>query len=298
MVVRNNQKRPSAQTLAQVLSAYQEQVLEDSFLYPTNLAFRENPDSYRDVLSFLASKGRSHHNYRHYATRQRIEDILSGSALYLTDGSNWNDKYDQERFNPQYMGVKRFGVCFSASSSESIAMWMLYGGIDGNGSMINFDRGTLLEAMEQKSYECGHFNNNRFERVEILPAEKLNLSLVDVLYFNNEEDGAVMIGRASYRGGRYELKRNVFNGIEQVAKHRSWSYENEVRLVATISKQDLEGRASYITCIKIPLNINEEFIKNRVFDSPISNGRGNHRDSELCGTVNWDLCAKCNRKQI
>lgn len=43
--------------------------------------------------------------------------------------------------------------------------------------------------------------------------------------------------------------------IKQLVKHRSWSYENEVRLVATISKLDLEGKASRIKSIKIPLNL-------------------------------------------
>ena len=36
-------------------------------------------------------------------------------------------------------------------------MWMLCGGIDGNGAMINFDKGVLSKAMSQGGYEFGRF---------------------------------------------------------------------------------------------------------------------------------------------
>jgi hypothetical protein len=36
-------------------------------------------------------------------------------------------------------------------------MWMLCGGIDGNGAMINFDKGVLSKAMSQGGCEFGRF---------------------------------------------------------------------------------------------------------------------------------------------
>lgn len=279
-------------TLAGVLTAYEKQVLRDDVLRHSQS--QEHFEEYRDVLSFLAGKGGMHREYKHYATRARIAGILRSGALYLTDGTSWNDKYDREHFNPSFMSTKRFGACFSASSTESVAMWMLYGGMDGNGAMINFDRRTLQGAMGRESYECGWFGTDgKFECIVELPADRLSLRLVDVLYFQNHADGNVTVGRPSIEGGRHVMDGRAFNGIEQIAKHQSWSYENEVRLVATISKLDLVGKASHVKCVKIPIDFDDAFVAGRVFDSPVSDGGGNYRDSELRGTVDWNLCSGC-----
>lgn len=56
---------------------------------------------------------------------------------------------------------QKFGICLSAATSESIAMWMLYGGMDGNGAMINFDKKTLRSAMSGDEYECGFFDEGK-----------------------------------------------------------------------------------------------------------------------------------------
>lgn len=214
--------------------------------------------------------------------------------MYLTDGTSWNDKFDRERFNPSFMSTKRFGACFSASSVESVAMWMLYGGMDGNGAMINFNRRTLQGAMGRESYECGWFDaDGEFQCLVELPADRLELRLVDILYFQNHADGNVTVGRSSLEGGRHVIGGEAFNGIEQIAKHQSWSYENEVRLVATISKLDLVGKASHAKCVKIPIDFDDAFVAGRVFDSPVSDDGGNYRDSELRGTVDWNLCSGC-----
>ena len=235
-------------TLASVLTAYEQQVLRDDVLCHSQS--QEHLEGYGDVLAFLADRGGMHREYKHYGTRARIAGILRGGALYLTDGTSWNDKYDREHFNPSFMSTKRFGACFSASPAESIAMWMLYGGMDGNGAMINFDRRTLQGAMGRESYECGWFDaDGKFQCLMELPADRLRLRLVDVLYFQNHADGNVTVGRSSLEGGRHVLDGRAFNGIEQIAKHQSWSYENEVRLVATISKLDLAGKESHVKCV-------------------------------------------------
>lgn len=281
-------------TLADVLAAYEKQVFSDESLCHSQS--QEHLDGYRDVLAFLADKGGTHREYKHYATRARIASILRDGALYLTDGTRWNDKYDREHFNPSFMTSKRFGACFSVSSTESVAMWMLYGGIDGNGAMINFDRQTLHKAMSRESYECGCFGSDgKFRCLIELPADRLKLRLVDVLYFQNHDDGSVIVGRPSIEGGRHVMSDWAFSGIGQIAKHQSWSYENEVRLVATISKLDLVGRASRIRCVKVPIDFDDAFVAGRVFDSPVSDGGSSYRDSELRGTVDWNLCSGCAR---
>ena len=126
-----------------------------------------------------------------------------------------------------------------------------------------------------------------------LPADRLRLRLVDVLYFQNQADGNVAVGRSSLKEGRHVMSGRAFNGIGQIAKHQSWSYENEVRLVATIDKLDLVGKVSHVKCVKIPIDFDDAFVAGSVFDSPVSDNEGNYRDSELRGTVDWNLCSGC-----
>lgn len=279
--------------LSKVIADYE---IEYASGYLSDGASAEHLESYGQLLEYLSQKGSNRQNYRHYAPRARIESILGASAFYLTDGSNWNDKYDSIHFNPLYSGYKRFGICLSANTSESIAMWMLYGGLDGNGAMINFDKGTLRSAMSEREYECGYFENGRFEVVKSLNAWDVDFQLVDVLYFDVDQSrGSVTIERVG-EDRKVKMSADAFQGIQQVAKHKAWSYEAEVRLIARVNKRMLGGKASKVSAIRIPFPCDEGFVSSRVFDSPVSDAEGKYRDSELRDTVQWDLCSRCPKK--
>lgn len=103
-------------------------------------ALLEIVDACRSVFRHLSNKGSKHTHIRYYADINRIKQILSGSAVYLADDSHWNDRFDACNFNPYFSSFKCFGICMSYSASESIAMWMLYGGHSGAGAMIDFER--------------------------------------------------------------------------------------------------------------------------------------------------------------
>lgn len=289
-------RKADSMTLDALISAY-----EDERSSPDSLAHAasvEYLDSYRSIVEYLTAKGSNRKNYRHYAPRRRIKSILDGSTFYLTDGSNWNDKYDRDNFNPYFSGFRRFGICFSAATSESIAMWMLYGGIDGNGAMINFDKETLGTAVTASDYECGYFDEDKkFRVVTSLNAGVIDLKLVDVLYFSGVgSDGRRTVGRAG-RSKKASISAEGLEGITQIAKHEAWSYESEVRLVATINRLDLPGNASRITAIRMPFQQSDDLAKEKVFDSPVATTKGEFRDSALQGTVDWNLCLGCKRAE-
>lgn len=281
-------------TLDELISAYEEELSDKAGLAHT--ASSEHLESYESIVRYLSDKGSNRRNYRHYASRERVESILDDSAFYLTDGSSWNDKYDRSSFNPYFSPYKRFGICFSATTTESIAMWMLYGGIDGNGAMINFDKKTLVAAASASEYECGYFDENReFSSVMTLSAGAIDFRLIDVLYFGEAGgDGRRTVERIGDRN-KANISSDTLVSISPIAKHEAWSYESEVRLVAAIDKRYLAGDASKITAIKIPFQQPENLIKGRVFDSPVASTRGEYRDSMLQGTVDWDLCSTCKR---
>lgn len=88
----------------------------------------------------------------------------------------------------------------------------------------------------------------------------------------------------------------TLDGIPQIAKHEAWSYETEVRLVATVNKLVFGPKMGEITAIRIPFSYSKEFVANRVFDSPIADSFGKYHNSLLRGTVEWDLCSNCAAK--
>ena len=254
----------------------------------------ERSDSLQSVINYLDRKGSRHKNYRYYGSRERIDGIIGDSCFYLTDGSNWNDTYDRARFNPENSGSKQFGTCFSAATSESIAMWMLYGGIEGNGAMINFDKNTLATARSNDTYEFGYFDANDFKAIKSVDASDIRFFLTDVLYFSNaDRSGELTIGRVG-DSRKTRIPSRALAGISHVAKHEAWSYEAEVRFVACVDKRALGDREAEITAVRVPFSYGESFVSERVFDSPMAEPPGSYRDSLLRGTVEWDLCGGCD----
>lgn len=292
-----SEDRADRTNLYSLLMRFAERVYDETGLYHAESS--EHLDEYQQILSYLSGKGSNHRDYRHYATRDRVRSILDGSAIYLTDGSNWNDKSDRKRFNPQASGYKRFGVCLSSSTEESVAMWMLYGGTDGNGAMINFDKGTLQRAMSAESYEFGQFVNGVFEPQLTLPAMDVRFALMEVLYYKRRDksDDEVVVMRSMGNDRQVQLPLDVLGRIDEITKYSSWSYEQEVRLVAVVDKLSLGIQGSDIKCVRVPLDLSEDFISQRVYNSPVSDGKTMYRASELQGTVEWDLCGNCVLKK-
>lgn len=273
-------------------------LLESIRSRPSLQSLLSDDSAYRDpegtrglLLSYLSARGARHRDYRHYATRARIKSILDNGAIYLTDGSTWNDRFDRERFNPSFSARKRFGVCLSSSTEESAAMWMLHGGIDGNGAMINFDKGTLSKAMSQGDYEFGRFGaDGEFEPQVRVDASDVHLTLTEVLYFKVSGDDKFTVMRSMGDDQQVSISRRTLAGIDETTQHASWSYEQVVRLTATVRTDLLGGHESQIRYVRVPLEIAEGFVSRCVYDSPVSDGRGTYRDSELLRTVEWDLC--------
>ena len=279
-------------TLYTVIQGLEQEFLPSEDMDSTQI---QQSEEYREILKYLDSKGRRHRNLRHYAPRTRIASIINNKALYLTDGSCWNDKTDRERFNPHNSSVKRYGICLSATTNESIAMWMLYGGMDGNGSMINFNGRVFEAAASADKYDCGYFSNGEFICTKIIEAADVVFNLIDVLYSNAKDDHDNREKMTVVRVGenrKVQISERTFQWIRPITKHEAWSYESEVRFIAQVDKSILGEKCPEISAIRIPLTFDEDFSE-KIFDSPVSDGKGVYCASALRGTVDWDLCFGC-----
>ena len=76
-----------------------------------------------------------------------------------------------------------------------------------------------------------------------------------------------------------------------------YSYEQTVRLTATVRRDLLGGNELHAKCDRIPLDTTEYFIFRRVYDTLISDDHGANRDSVLQNDVEWDLCSSCTLKR-
>lgn len=275
---------------ADLLTQLQSWVYEGDVLIHS--ASLENVDAYRSVCRYLSNKGSKHTHFRYYADIDRIKQILSGSAVYLTDGSHWNDRFDACNFNPHFSSFKRFGICMSYSASESIAMWMLYGGHSGAGAMIDFEKEILVSAMEAPCFEFGHFGAGGFVSEKTLSRDEVQIELIDIAYFRegNEENEGYALKLPFEK--QAEVTGLILDNLGPFVKHESWSYEQEVRMVATVDKRLLDNRASSYKCMRLPLGIPRDYPNRRIYSSPVSDS-ALFCDSNLVGTVEWDLCNGC-----
>lgn len=288
----SNGRRPS---FSDMLKGFEEAQRHADYLIHSRSP--EGDAAFDAVLDDLVRRSSSHVHYRHYVTEERAISILSESALYITDGNTWNDRFDRENLNPPFSRFRRFGVCLSYSSSESIAMWMLYGGREGNGAMLDFAAKTILSASEADEYELGTFGQEGFIPMVTVKRSDLTLELVDIVYFKTPAgDSGVYQMKRPASGERWEdVSDRTFQGLKPFTKHASWSYEKEVRWVATVDTSLLGAHPRGITCIRMPLDLGDDFEENRVFSSPIARNPS-FRDSALRGTVEWDLCQGCAYK--
>lgn len=112
----------------------------------------DNCKSSEQLLGFLKAKAKKHQSLKSYGTENALVPIVRDGVLRLSDGSNWNDKYDSEQFNTKRNEKINFGKCFTYSKSESVAMWLIYSknSTTNCGLMIDFKKqlNNLIEQVQ------------------------------------------------------------------------------------------------------------------------------------------------------
>ena len=245
---------------------------------------------------YLSQKARKHNYYKIYTTYCKMIYWVNERALFLSDGTQWNDTKDSASFNNSNSDYYNYGLCFSFSRSENVAMWMLYGGMEHKGVMIDLWRDLVLNIISQtETVDLGFWENNTFKAVMKLNKDYFKLSIIDVLY--------IAEGQSS---NTYDIKRSgetiknvdkaYVDELNGIKKTYPWNYENECRLILSVPRKLMKDKR--LSTAKIP--VGDIFIKvnkhNRIYKSP-SFVEGSEQteleNSKLRGEMNWDLCDKC-----
>ena len=255
-----------------------------------------------DLSEGLKQNGLSHVNYKNYTTIERAMDLLLSGYVYLCDGSAWNDTVDRE-----YMKARKaYGMCFSYSTRESVAMWMLYGGNRGKtGAILNFYPSVIKELCGTTTIELGKINERRkFECKHKLNRNDgdFDIFVTDVIYGeeckgNKKEDGNSYVKPEKLRLSLYDenitVNSSLVNNKDVFVKNYAWIYERECRLIVELNDivYDLAQSKKY-SIIRIGLSDDSirKMSKERVIRSPIFDGKISYgRDSELVEKVEWNL---------
>ena len=245
--------------------------------------------SSRILSDALMQNGATHKNYKMYTSMERALGLLLSGHLYLFDGGNWNDVNDRKIMKDK----GAFAKSFSWSTTENVAMWMLYGEGNGKkGAMLNFYPSTMKELIAAKKMELGKFGSNgKFTPAVTLHAgDDYNIFITDVIYTEDCKNGKV---RLTLGDDHRTADKAVLDGDNIFCKKYPWSYEKECRLVVNLSdmrkKQAAEGN---FNCVRLTISEPSlrELRKDRLVRSHIySNGVENGIPSLLTGDVDWKL---------
>lgn len=249
-----------------------------------------------ELQEYLKLKGKNHKYYKLYSSIGRIVDIRDRECLYLGIGRKWNDVVDRENFNSDRYKFVNFGRCFSFSQYESVAMWMLYGGIDKLSGMIDFTNKGMQSILDTPKVEVGYFSNEHFFKVKTINRPLYELYCTDVIYYSKNEHEFYTIRRSEESYG--SLNKDVFNNLIGCKKALPWQYENECRLICRIDRKLLEENCDTVRIELAGMDLGKSF--KRVYHGPNypSNDAKNTLPSKLDNSIDWLLCDRhCELKK-
>ena len=253
----------------------------------------KNIETEGELEKYIAEKSNNHSVYKHYGSRERItNNIIREHCFYLSNVTGWNDVEDRSRFNNLNLSVVNYGLCFSFSKSESIAMWMLYGKDDG--LMINLKKATIKSILEMKEAVLGMFKNNSFVSLGKIALTEHSIILQDILYCGDTENGKVYVKRSDEVVKEFDS--GLLEGLSHNIKNVAWSYENECRLIVSIDKKEIEKIEQTnpgCKCDTLKIYIPEsqwEAVREGIFNHPnVMNGEDGFNNSRLQGKVQWKI---------
>lgn len=250
----------------------------------------------KDLTEYLKKKGSNHNCYKYYSTISKIVSIRDNKCLYLSQGNNWNDITDRNNFNSSNYKKVNYGMCFSYSRDESVAMWMLYGGIKKESGMIDFTKKGIRSVLNTKAISLGYFDqNNNFVIKKVINRENFDLYCIDIIYYS-ENGSYYCITRSDERC--FTLTKTVFDKLIGCKKTFPWQYENECRLICSIERDLLDE-----TCKLVRIDLKEMDLGKsceRLYHGPnfSSLNTGNTLPSKMDNCIDWDLCdERCKLKK-
>lgn len=239
----------------------------------------------QELSDYLRKKAENHNHYKSYSSLKRTVAIRDNRELYLGRSDEWNDITDRDSFN-NTEGKVKFCKCFSYSKEESVAMWMLYGGIDKQSGMIDFTQKGIRSILKTGSIELGCFEEDKFVPISHLGKDDFEIWITDVVYYKKNSKKHC-IRRSDETA--VNVTEKVLDGLSDCKKVYAWQYENECRLIISVNKELV---SKDVTDVKIDLSkMDLGKSLERIYrgpNYPLKDTMGSDKSS-LTGTVDWNL---------
>lgn len=245
------------------------------------------------LLKYLQENSGMHRNYKMYTSMERALDFLVTGDLYLSNGQKWNDVLDRNRMDFRYT----FAQCFTYSTKENIAMWMLYSGKRGkNGVLLDFIPSVMKSIVGVGKIEIVKIKARKdVETVTILDLDKKEYAiyLQDILYTDQKKEKVLV----TYQNEHKYCEPTLLSDDRVFTKKYEWSYEKECRLVIEptergifkIRKCESELKDGEYLMAKLHVKKYKD-MKQRMIKSPVYEGNVFHgKISALDSEIDWEF---------
>jgi hypothetical protein len=248
----------------------------------------------QELEEYLKWRGQRHDCYKAYSKVDRVKFWLKEESVFLSRGSKWNDTVDRKALNSSTPNEEHYALCLSFSEQESVAMWMLYGGIRNEGAMVDFTNAAMRQILAFKEkIELGNWENGKFKPCQTIDPGDYSLKITDVLYVadSKKDENAYRVRRGIEVCEK--AKKTIVDSTNCVKKAYPWNYENECRLILSVDRSHIKTKDAAVAKIHIKGLYDSVKKGNRIYQSPNCAVENQFRKSVMDGKIEWDLCRDC-----
>ena len=277
-----------------------------------------------DLTEYFKEIASNHGEYCHYTKVSTIERILESHSLRLACVDGFNDECDKQQFGNEQEQKYYYSICFSTGSTENLALWYLYSGMDGRGGRISFTKTRIKKMIAQAHYYlCEIDKKSGAEIKEVMELTEASHTMMrrfyDVIYFQNQNKSV----RLKYN----TMVNNNFNIDEfenykkqnfGIFKNIVWYHEKETRLLVELTgeaRKAIDNNKKYAVKMSFPEDFRDNWLrikfapevtqeiyydivkKNHKIGEVLRN-TSNVKLSDNAGEVKMKLCDKCEYRWI
>ncbi len=218
---------------------------------------REEIQSFEDLKTFISQEKTG--SVCHYTSYESLVMILKNRSFRLSRFDLMND-YAEKELSKCINGDSRFIMSF-AHSTESVAMWALYGKNSSLRLRLEFPVNRLLDSVDSNFY----FDSQQVKKIPLfktLPIfseySKKGFTYSDVVYYDRKKH-AFRLGGSPIKS--ITVSDEMINELAGTIKYNAWEYERESRLSVIIhhevdTKNNSKEELKYIFA-----GLTDDFIK-------------------------------------
>ncbi len=184
-------------------------------------------------------------NFWHYTSFERLQQILKGGSFWVSKFSSMNDLAEA---NMHASADNVYCLCFCNTNSESIPMWYMYSGIDGQGValglkptiMLDFINSIIVDGVEgiiKKESDNKCQKPQDYLETHLQYVNDFDIECGWIFYRNTK-----VHNRIYYKKKWYHFDNNALPQFEKdnyFIKDYPWNYECEFR-IAFINKTGID----------------------------------------------------------